>query len=57
MNLSSHCPICGEACEHICLGVDDQALGCERCVTSIPVYDYALSMIADQRVKGGAGSD
>lgn len=57
MNLNSCCPICGEPCEHIFLGADDQALGCEKCVTKIPVYDYALSVIADQRVKGGADSD
>lgn len=57
MNLSSCCPICGEPCEHIYLGADDQALGCEKCVTKIPVYDYALSVIADQRVKEGADSD
>ena len=57
MNLSSCCPICGEPCEHIYLGVDNQVLGCERCVTRIPVYDYALSMNADQQFKGGAGSD
>ena len=57
MNLSSCCPICGEPCEHIYLGVDNQVLGCERCVTKIPVYDYALSMNADQQFKGGAVSD
>lgn len=57
MSLSSCCPVCGEPCEHIFLGADDQALGCERCVTKIPVYDYALSMSASQRFQGGADGD
>ena len=53
MTLSSCCPVCGEPCEHIFLGMDDQAFGCERCVTKLRVYDYALS----QWPEGGVVSD
>ena len=53
MTLSSRCPVCGEPCEHIFLGMDDQAFGCERCVTKVRVYDYALS----QWPEGGVVSD
>lgn len=53
MSLSSCCPVCGEHCEHIYLGMDDQALGCEQCVTKVRVYDYALS----QWPEGGVVSD
>lgn len=53
MTLSSCCPVCGEPCEHIFLGMDDQALGCERCVTKVRIYDYALS----QWPEGGVVSD
>ena len=34
------CPVCGEECDTVYLDIDDEAVGCDQCVTLEDAYDY-----------------
>lgn len=42
--LSARCPICGQLCDVVYLDRDYLLLGCNRCVFSAYVHDYAVGL-------------
>lgn len=46
--LSSRCPRCEENCKAVYVDNLGQALGCNRCVTAVPIFLYRLQKLEER---------